>query len=563
MSIWADLVGTILNSFRLGLTGPLLKNNAGVIENRNNLDTLFAIVRGASPLGANDLVTKAYYDANTYFTANWAVPDWYLDKIIGNNANNGTSALTPLRDAAELRRRVGPYALWSNSVTIHILSNGITDSLVLSGCFSANYRYLDVIGTATITAGPFAVDTVTLPDVSLDKVYELTATGIADWTPYIGYRLRITSGIYRGMICWICAANPKNHLNVGPGVSTARTTEWRAFDGSTVTPDPGSPFVLESGFSPVPNIELHLDGVLDDDGSIPQVDQRMWTVTNIATRVLQVTCVANDFAQRGFAFGCELEILQITHWQNTNLLSPDYLGPAQACKISTFNSPVLNGSLLLNDKYTSCLIADSNEVFIERGDIATVQGWTVFENASINVLGTLIIDGAGTFDNPNDGINCYPLSELYIVDNLIIIAEQTGLNTQENSSIEAYLANAVCWSTASFVNCRLTVTSGAYSVTFPSLPTLLQPNDYAQHGKASLTPLAGYIDITVGQWSPTHQVVTVSYDTLSGSSVGLTVPSAFQSSTSFRVTGKSLSDTSSFTWSMSPIGAGTKFVSHL
>jgi hypothetical protein len=60
--IWKKLLGTISNNFALGLGGPQLKNNAGVIEHRNTGDTAFAIARGASPVGDNDLVTKAYAD---------------------------------------------------------------------------------------------------------------------------------------------------------------------------------------------------------------------------------------------------------------------------------------------------------------------------------------------------------------------------------------------------------------------------------------------------------------------------------------------------------------------
>ena len=47
----------------IGKAGAKLKNNAGVLESRNNADADFAIMRGATPVDANDLVTKAYLEA--------------------------------------------------------------------------------------------------------------------------------------------------------------------------------------------------------------------------------------------------------------------------------------------------------------------------------------------------------------------------------------------------------------------------------------------------------------------------------------------------------------------
>ena len=62
MSILKKIIGTISNAFQVGLTGPNLSNNGGVMEVKNAGLSAFAIVRGASPVGDNDLVTKAYAD---------------------------------------------------------------------------------------------------------------------------------------------------------------------------------------------------------------------------------------------------------------------------------------------------------------------------------------------------------------------------------------------------------------------------------------------------------------------------------------------------------------------
>lgn len=62
MSLFSKLRGTIETIFQIGLGGPQIKNNASVIENRNATDSAFVIARGATPLGPNDLTTKAYVD---------------------------------------------------------------------------------------------------------------------------------------------------------------------------------------------------------------------------------------------------------------------------------------------------------------------------------------------------------------------------------------------------------------------------------------------------------------------------------------------------------------------
>lgn len=43
--------------------GPMIKNNAGVLEIRDADDVALAIVRGATPVGDNDLVNKLYADS--------------------------------------------------------------------------------------------------------------------------------------------------------------------------------------------------------------------------------------------------------------------------------------------------------------------------------------------------------------------------------------------------------------------------------------------------------------------------------------------------------------------
>lgn len=65
MGLYSKLAGIIGDLFQFDKgDGPLLKSTGGVIEARNAADAAYAIVRGASPVAGNDLVTKSYGDAN-------------------------------------------------------------------------------------------------------------------------------------------------------------------------------------------------------------------------------------------------------------------------------------------------------------------------------------------------------------------------------------------------------------------------------------------------------------------------------------------------------------------
>lgn len=60
---WQKILGFVDNivHFDSG-DGAALKNNSGVLESRNAADDDYAIMRGATPVGNNDLTTKAYVD---------------------------------------------------------------------------------------------------------------------------------------------------------------------------------------------------------------------------------------------------------------------------------------------------------------------------------------------------------------------------------------------------------------------------------------------------------------------------------------------------------------------
>jgi hypothetical protein len=158
MSLWSKVRGTIETIFSLGLGGPQLKNNAGVIEHRNAGDSAFAVTRAAGPVGDNDLATKLYVDtiaAPTIVTAqfngggalpaNTAVEHFYVVTTAGANGaigeliwDDGTNVGNTVRIAAAARMIVTTVALVGGTIT-----------------FAADTPYVwDVAGSSWVNVGP-------------------------------------------------------------------------------------------------------------------------------------------------------------------------------------------------------------------------------------------------------------------------------------------------------------------------------------------------------------------------------------------------------------------------
>lgn len=66
--MFLKILGIIDAALQLGQGGPKIKNASGAIEARNAGDSAYAVLRGASPVGDDDLVTKAWALANVQET---------------------------------------------------------------------------------------------------------------------------------------------------------------------------------------------------------------------------------------------------------------------------------------------------------------------------------------------------------------------------------------------------------------------------------------------------------------------------------------------------------------
>lgn len=103
MGLFSRIAGVVNSFFQVGgPAGPGWNSNSGALEGRNAANSTFAVVRGATPLGDNDLVTKAYadelskpYPVSLQFNGNSALPantgteQYYVVTTTGANATIG------------------------------------------------------------------------------------------------------------------------------------------------------------------------------------------------------------------------------------------------------------------------------------------------------------------------------------------------------------------------------------------------------------------------------------------------------------------------------------------
>ena len=131
-------MGTLESTFKITLTGAILKNSSGDIQVRNNTDSAFAKARCADPTADDDGATKRYVDS--IFTGGGSV----------------TGAIM--------------YTLDSSAPSGWLLLNADTIGNAVSGATHAGAQYetlFDIIKNVTPNTGAEVFgdgDTVTLPD---------------------------------------------------------------------------------------------------------------------------------------------------------------------------------------------------------------------------------------------------------------------------------------------------------------------------------------------------------------------------------------------------------------
>jgi hypothetical protein len=540
-----QIVGQLLQLDVVG-NGPQLKHNAGTLEMRNSADTGFVITRGSDPVGNNDFVTKGAGDLAYWRSVNpnWLVTDWYIDGTVGDDTNSGTLIGAPIKTGAELLRRLGPYAMWPQSVTVHVLANGMIDALILHGMMMVAGTHLDIIGTPTQLFDCGTIATITTIDHITPAAPQLTCTGVADWTPYIGKRLQVITGASATATTWIATASP-----AGIGVNTARTPRWTRINTTSttapiqmVTPAVGSTVIVES-LPLIPVIEIELEGLETKTSGIAQWPLRMVSISAIDCPLIAIRGRSPNEFSRAFLYGSQIGYVEgppgsVTTSTGFGPFGCCYIYPASgsgnalyvmtalatACLFKAPLTVVFSGASTIN--YINACVFQACSYQMSDASSSLLQDVQIFDMIGATSSALVIKNRLSSFNISGSGNAGYG----YVVNNNAIAQLQGSQNLQ-----------------GTVTNARL---SAAPAIIL-TIPQLIQPSDYAQKG---ITPamVAGVTVVTVPWYDNATQRVTVAHAAFAGTPGILSVQQI--SNTQFTITSSSVLDTSTVNWAISPLG---------
>jgi hypothetical protein len=161
------------------------------------------------PVAATDATTKAYIDGYFFGTNPWhSRLEWHINALTGNDTNIGDAA-NPLASLAELIRRTGQNRILAFEGTSNVLSvyieSDLDESLRITGLLvqGSEVNRMQVVGVPTqIATGTIQTWVESSPGVE----GVIADAAVADWTPYLGKMLRITSGAASGAFTFVAAA---------------------------------------------------------------------------------------------------------------------------------------------------------------------------------------------------------------------------------------------------------------------------------------------------------------------------------------------------------------------
>jgi hypothetical protein len=462
------------------------------------------------------------------YAANWAVTDWYLDGAAGNDANNGTTALTPLRTGAELLRRLGTGRVqWTTSVIVHLLAS-ITDGIAIAYQLNTGGTGFRLVGTPTILlAGTVATYTAAAGNIPR----RMTAAGVADWTAYVGKRVRVLTGTGIGAIFWIAKVAPD-----GLGNDVCRISTPTLSNQSQAVLAPGDTFVVED----LPSLAwLWLDGW----GSVG-------TAFTFGTGTLQIESVkSNETELRSYGFQTTLapilwasELLKrvsslpLTEQAGLVIMGCKLAITTIPCALSFGNMyvPSASGTTLYNERF----VATGSDLF---------QGVRLnFQTGFINCSSTTYI-----MDSPAVGL---------VVGPRCVVATSSAISGSGNATFGVEFYPGARWTYRVALPPTLTGTSGDISLRAPVSVTLpwsgIPWNDGARSGHAVPLVPGGAKVVTV-PYMLTTQAILLTINTPSGvGSPGiLTAPDAARTNTQFSVYSPHIAaDAATFDWSIAPLG---------
>ncbi len=203
---------------------------------KNDPNPLLAnVTLAASGGGAQDKWERTTIASSSARAAWGAQAAWYINPATGSDEADGAVA-TPIKNPDELMRRLKGAVV--NQVTmVHVLGDiGVVRGEVTIG--PAGVLVFDGQDGAT-TLFSNRVSSWTARNPGAQEYGLLKLAGLADWTPYVNKRLRITAVVAGNNVqslSWVAKVNPK-----AVGNDTARVSFWTKLDmTSTSFPPPSA-----------------------------------------------------------------------------------------------------------------------------------------------------------------------------------------------------------------------------------------------------------------------------------------------------------------------------------
>ena len=475
------------------------------------------------------------------YAANWAVTNWYIDGTVGDDTNNGTTAATPLKTGAELQKRLGPWAIWGQSVTVHVGINGMVDPLALHGERLHAADKIDVIGTPTQVA-TFVLTTYTAMNHNVGGVPngpQITAATVAAWT--VGTRLRQTTGANAGAIAFVLA-------DLGGGI--ALTSIWSRL-GTTgqfvdsMLPTVGQTFVIET-LPGLPALDVDLAGPWPGNNSVDLNSDRSFGLFGVAVFTSTRLRVQGSLAESVLVYGVVLDGLLETLspwnggqwqlvsslcrlWDPTNVLF-------QYCGVMPTTNPVWSATRVecgCQVAYSHCVLVGVR-AFCQRGEYSVSDCYFhQFANPAIkiNQQGNLAISGAG-------------------ISGRSTVAGSYGMHVSNGSTLA--IQSGMVLNLVGAAGAVRLVDAPAVDLTWAQF--LGAVNDFQLKGTSVLGGGTGVATINVAYYDSTAQQPFAWYN----NSAFLTNPGVLTttkvSDTQFVVQSSSATDTSRIAWSMTPAG---------
>lgn len=175
---------------------------------------------------------------------------WAVDAAVGNDSNVGTPA-APLRSLPELTRRLSGRIFAASVVnpTVDLIGDFSSQDLVLDPIVVPAQTNVRLRGRmTTVYAGTVNLYSAENPGVALAVLRDLGA----DFSLWIGKRVRFTSGPASGMTCII--------LDISGGVQSALVTTCVSESAATANPVAGNTFVIEDWGTKVRTVNVDILG---------------------------------------------------------------------------------------------------------------------------------------------------------------------------------------------------------------------------------------------------------------------------------------------------------------